>query len=120
MIMRDRELATIMQQQDEDESQKQTDKEQRANINKGFQPATNNDAILATFLQHEQDNFSKMTDKNRSQQIRSKQIVDQLSQRLSDRLGAAVTRRGQGAESGGEGKDDHEGWRACHYYATAR
>ena len=30
MIMRDGELATIMQQQDEDESQKYTDKEQRA------------------------------------------------------------------------------------------
>ena len=33
-------------------------------INKGFQPATNSDAILAALLQHEEDNFSKLTVKN--------------------------------------------------------
>ena len=41
-------------------------------------------------------------------------------QRFSDRLGAAVTWRGRGAQSGEKGKHDHEGWRVCHYDATAR
>ena len=74
-------------------------------------PNTDNDAILAVFLHHEENNFSKLTVKNRSQQIRYKQMVDQLSsgmicgycclypnrrqlgylQRCSARLGAAVT-----------------------------
>ena len=54
------------------------------------------------------------------QQIRSEEMVDQLSQRCSYRLGAAATLRGRGAEYGGKGTDDHEGCRACQYYATAR
>ena len=48
----------------------------RPSINKGFWPATNNDAIIAAFLQHKEDNFSKLTVKNRSQKIRSRKIVD--------------------------------------------
>ena len=44
----------------------------RPPINKGFLPATDNDTILAALLQHEEDNFSKLMVKNRSQQIRSK------------------------------------------------
>ena len=87
-------------------------------------PATYNDAILAPLLQHKEDEFSKPTVENRfenrSQHIRSKKMVDQLSSgmiggdchlyptrrqcgylhRCSDRLGAAATRRGQVAESG--------------------
>ena len=51
----------------------------RQNINEVFWPSTNNDAILAALLQHEEKNFSKLTVKNRSQQIRSEQMVDQLS-----------------------------------------
>ena len=47
-------------------------------------------------------------------------MVDQLPQRCSARLGAEVTWRGLGAEYGGEGIDDHEEWRACHYYARER
>ena len=39
-----------------------------------------------------EDNFSKLTVKNRLQQIRSEQMVDQLSQRCWDFLGAAATR----------------------------
>ena len=92
----------------------------RPSINEGFRPATDNDAILAALLQHEEDNFSKPTVENRSQKIRSDQMVYQLSQRCSARLGAAATWKGWGAESGGKGTDDHEGWRACHYYETAR
>ena len=63
----------------------------RPSINKGFRPATDNDTILAVLLQHEEDNFSKLTVENRSQQIRFEQMVDQLSQRCSARLGAATT-----------------------------
>ena len=42
-------------------------------------PATNNNAIIDTLLQHKEDNFLKMTVDNRSQQIRSEQMVDQIS-----------------------------------------
>ena len=38
----------------------------------------------------------------------------------SARLYAAATLRGKGAKYGGEGTDDHEGWRACHYDTTVR
>ena len=82
----------------------------RPSINEGFRPATNNDAILVALLQHEEDNFLKLTVENRSQQIRSEQMADQLSQRYTACLGAAATWRGWGAESGVEGKYDHEGW----------
>ena len=41
-------------------------------------------------------------------------------QRFPPRLCAAETWRGRGAESRGEGTDDHEGWQTCHYDATAR
>ena len=51
----------------------------RPSINKVFQPATDNDAILAVLLQPEQDNFSKLMVKNRLQQICSKQMVNKLS-----------------------------------------
>ena len=37
-------------------------------------PATNNNAILAALLQHKEDNFSKMTDKNRSEIDRNKSV----------------------------------------------
>ena len=47
-------------------------------------------------------------------------MVDQLSQRCSARIGAAATQGGQGAESGVEGTNDPEGWRACHYSVLAR
>ena len=60
-------------------------------INEGFQPATDNDAILTTLLQHDEEYFSKLTVKNRSQQIRSEKMVDQLSQICPARLGAAAT-----------------------------
>ena len=63
----------------------------RPSANKGFRPATDNDAILAALLQHEEDNFSKLTVKNRSQQICSGKMVDQLFQRCSARVGAAAT-----------------------------
>ena len=69
----------------------------RASINEGFWTANNNDAILATLLQHKEDTFSKLTIKNKSQQIRSEQMVYQLSQRCSARLGAAATWRIWGA-----------------------
>ena len=36
----------------------------RPSINKGFRPATDNDAILAALLQHKEDNFSKLTIEN--------------------------------------------------------
>ena len=39
-------------------------------------PATNSDTILAALLRHEEDRISKLAVKNRSQQIRSKQMVD--------------------------------------------
>ena len=39
----------------------------RPSINEGFRPATDNDAILAALLQHEEDNFSKPTVENRCQ-----------------------------------------------------
>ena len=45
-------------------------------INKGFWPATDNDAIPASLLQHEEDFFSKLTVKNISQQIRYEEMVD--------------------------------------------
>ena len=48
-------------------------------INKGFQPTTDDDAILATLLQHEEDNFSKLTVKLLSQTMHSEQRVDQFS-----------------------------------------
>ena len=38
----------------------------RPSINEGFRTATNNDAILAALLQHEEDNISKPIVKNRS------------------------------------------------------
>ena len=57
----------------------------RPSINEGFLPATKNYAILAALLQHEEDNFLKRTVKNRSQQIRSETMVDQISQRCSAR-----------------------------------
>ena len=41
-------------------------------------------------------------------------------QRCVDRLVSAATLIGKGAESGEEGKHDHEGWRVCHYDATSR
>ena len=62
----------------------------RPSTNKGFRPATDNDAILAALLQHEEDNFSNLTVENRSQQIRSEQMVDQISPRCLARLGAAA------------------------------
>ena len=40
---------------------------QLKNLDAGFPPATNNDAILAALLQHNEDNFSKLTVDNRSQ-----------------------------------------------------
>ena len=36
----------------------------RPSINEGFQPATDNNAILKTLLQHEEDNFLKLTVEN--------------------------------------------------------
>ena len=43
---------------------------------KGIWPATNNGAILSALLQHEEDNFLKLTVENISQKIRSKKMVD--------------------------------------------
>ena len=40
--------------------------------------------------------------------------------RCSAHICAAATWRERGEEYVGEGTDDHEGWRACHYDATAR
>ena len=57
-------------------------------------PVTNNDSILVLLLQHEDDNFLKLTVENRLQEIRSKKMVEQLS-------------------SGMEGGD-------CHVYPTRR
>ena len=51
----------------------------RPSINGGFQPDTNNHVILSKLFQHEEDNFSKLRVKNRSQQICSEQMVSQLS-----------------------------------------
>ena len=48
-----------------------------------FSPATDNDAIIAALLQHQEDNFLKLTDKNRSKidcnKSVPKKMVDQLS-----------------------------------------
>ena len=104
-----------------------------------FWPATDNNERLALLFQHKEDNFLKLTIKNRSQQIRSEKMVNQLSsgmiggdchlrptrkngylQIFSARLGTAVTWRGQGAESGGEVVYYHDGWQVCHYDETAR
>ena len=63
----------------------------RPSIDKGFQPAINKDEILAVLLQNKEDNVSKLMVKNRSQQIGSEKMVDQLPQRCSARLGAEVT-----------------------------
>ena len=63
----------------------------RPYINKGFRPATDNDTILAALLQQEEDNFLKLIVKNRSQQVCSEQMVDQLSQWYSAYLGATTT-----------------------------
>ena len=78
-------------------------------INKWFLPADNKDEILAAFLQHKADKFSKMTVENISQQICSEKMVYQISQRWSARLCSADTWRRRGAESGVEGTYDHDG-----------
>ena len=41
---------------------------------KSFSPATDNNAIIATLLQHQEDKFSKLTDENRSKIDRNKSI----------------------------------------------
>ena len=37
---------------------------------------TNNEAIISILLQHKEENFLKLTVKNRPKQIRSKKMVD--------------------------------------------
>ena len=63
----------------------------RTSINKGFLSVTNTNAIFAALLHHNEDNFSKMTVGNKSQQIRSEKMIDQISQRGLARLGAVAT-----------------------------
>ena len=46
----------------------------RPPINKGFLPATDNDAIFAALSKHKQDNFSTLTAENRLQQIHSEKL----------------------------------------------
>ena len=62
----------------------------RPSTNKGFWPATNNDAILTALLQHEEYNFSKLTVENRSQKIRSKKWY--TSSPRDDQLALALHR----------------------------
>ena len=80
-------------------------------INQGFLPTTDNDTTLAALLQHTEYNFSKLGVQNIPQQIRSKQMVDKLSQICSARIGSTATCRGRGADSGGERTNKHEGCR---------
>ena len=107
-------------------------------------PATNNSAIITTLLHHQEDNFSKLTDKNRPKIDRNKYVlkkmVDQLSsgtidsdchiytdkrqhiylQIQPDFIGSAATWRGRGEEYVEEGIYDNEGWQFSHYDTTAR
>ena len=50
----------------------------------------------------------------------SHQKKTQISPEILSLFGAADNWRGQGAESGEEVTDDHEGWQFCHYDTTSR
>ena len=54
----------------------------RPSINKGFSSDTNIDALLAALLQHKEDNFSNSMVENIPKQIRSGQMVDQISSEI--------------------------------------
>ena len=51
-------------------------------VNGPSQYATDNNTILDALLQHQEDNFSKLTVENGSQKICSKQMVDQISSEM--------------------------------------
>ena len=44
-----------------------------------FSPATDNDAIISALLQHQEENFSKVTDKNRSKIDCNKSVLNKWS-----------------------------------------